>query len=422
MPDRVLTGTRARNRRLDLGLRQATVAKVVGISGSYLNLIEHNRRRIGGKLLTDLARVLEIDAALLSDDTTDAILLPIKEAAAAFPEAIVEDARAEELVSRFPGWAALVAAQRRRIAQLEERTEALSNRLAHDSQIANSLHEVISTATAIRSTASILAETPDLDREWQARFHTNIDTDSARLAQSSQALLGFLDMEMEAGDTETESAMEQVEAKMAESSFYFAGIDKGEEPDFGDVGDPAAQLILQDWASLARKDAERLPLDAFSQAAHATAHDPARLAARFDVPLDMVFRRLAHLPSDKDHPLMGLAVCDAAGVVTFQKPVLDFRLPRSGAACPLWPLYQALTQPGRAIRRVVRLPGAAHTPFECFAIATPVGDASFSSEPRVIATMLVRPARNEELPDVVGPGCRVCTVKECSSRRHPSLV
>ncbi|HCP80139.1 MAG TPA: XRE family transcriptional regulator [Octadecabacter sp.] len=422
MPNRVLTGTRARNRRLDLGLRQAHVAKVVGISGSYLNLIEHNRRRIAGKLLTDLAQVLQIDAALLSDNTTDAILLPIKEAAAAFPEATVEDARAEELVSRFPGWAALVAAQRRRIAQLEERTEALSNRLAHDSQIANSLHEVISTATAIRSTASILAETPDLDREWQARFHTNIDTDSARLAQSSQALLGFLDMEMEAGDTQTVSAMEQVEARLAESAFYFSGIDAGEEIRFDDVGDPVARVILQDWASLARKDAERLPLGAFSQAAHTLAHDPARLAARFGVPLDMIFRRLAHMPTDRDHPLMGLAVCDAAGVVTFQKPVLDFRLPRSGAACPLWPLFQALTQPGRAIRRVVRLPGAAHTPFECFAVATPVGGVSFSNEPRVTATMLVRPAKNEDVPDVVGPGCRVCTVKECASRRHPSLV
>ncbi|SMX38122.1 XRE family transcriptional regulator [Octadecabacter ascidiaceicola] len=422
MPDRVLTGTRARNRRLDLGLRQAHVARIVGISGSYLNLIEHNRRRIAGKLLTDLAEVLQIDAALLSDDTTDAILSPIKEAAAAFPEAIVEDARAEELVARFPGWAALVAAQRRRITQLEERTEALSNRLAHDSQIANSLHEVISTATAIRSTASILAETPDLDREWRARFHTNIDTDSARLAQSSQALLGFLDMEMEAGDTQTESAMEVAEAELAKSGFYFPDIDAGMELRFDDVEEPSAREILRNWAKVARNDAERLPLEEFSQAARATAYDPARLAAWFNVPLNVIFRRLAHLPTDREHPLMGLAVCDAAGVVTFQKPVLDFRLPRSGAACPLWPLYQALTQPGRAIRRVVRLPGGAHTPFECFAVATPVGDVSFVAEPRITATMLVRPAKNEDTPDVVGPGCRVCTVKDCTSRRHPSLV
>ena len=42
-------GSRIRERRLALGLRQADVALRAGISGSYLNLIEHNRRRIAAK-------------------------------------------------------------------------------------------------------------------------------------------------------------------------------------------------------------------------------------------------------------------------------------------------------------------------------------------------------------------------------------
>ncbi len=422
MSERALMGSRVRNRRVDLGLRQAEVAKAVGISGSYLNLIEHNRRKIGAKLLVDLAKALKIESSLLEDETAETIIGPLRVAAAAFPEAFVEDARAEELVARFPGWAALVAAQHRRISLLEERTEALSNRMAHDSQIANSLHEVISTATAIRSTASILAETPDLDRDWQVRFHTNIDTDSARLAESSQALLGLLDMEMEAGDAPLESAMEQAEAAMAQVGFYLERSESGEMSEFAGVKDTSTLAILTGWARGAAQDAARLPLEQFSQAARTSAYDPARLAARFGVPLEMVLRRLAHLPPDQDHPLMGLARCDASGVVTFQKPILDFRLPRSGAACPLWPLYQALTQPGRAIRRIVRLPGAAHTAFECFAIASHVGEVVFGAQPRIEATMLVRPARTNEAPDVVGPGCRVCVVEDCKSRRHPSLL
>ena len=418
----LLTGSRARNRRMDLGLRQINVANEIGISGSYLNLIEHNRRKIGGKLLSELARVLDIDVALLGDGVSDAVLVPLKEAAAAFPYESVEDLRSDELVARFPGWAALIAAQRRRITQLEDRTEALSNRLAHDSQIANSLHDVISSATAIRSTASILVETPNLDPDWQLRFHTNIDMDSARLAESSQALLGFLDMEMEAGGAHVESAMEQAEATLAQADYYVLGIDAGEEMQFEDVQNATTRTILQDWAKGAARDALSLPLEAFTQVARAVAYDPARLSSQFGVKLDVVLRRLAHLPPDSDHPLMGLAVCDGAGVVTFQKPMLDFRLPRSGAACPLWPLYQALTQPGRAIRRIVRLPGAARTPFECFAIAGPVGDVAFDAEPRINATMLVRPAHADDIADVVGPGCRVCDVHNCASRRHPSLL
>ena len=422
MAERVLTGTRVRNRRLDLGVRQADLARTIGVSASYLNLIEHNRRRIGGRLLLDIAQALRVDPAVLEDAVSEATLSPLKEAAAAFPEAGVEDQSAEDLIARFPGWAALIAAQHARIAQLEGRTQALSDRLAHDTQIAHSLHEVISTATAIRSTASILAETPDLDRDWQARFHGNIDADSARLADSSQALLGFLDMEMEASVDQVATPMEAAEAAMAERGHYLPEVETGQRPTFDALGDGPAQMILSGWVDTLAADARAMPLAAFEQAARAVAYDPARLAGRLGLPLAQVLRRLAHLPPAGDHPLMGLAVCDAAGVVTFQKPILDFRLPRAGAACPLWPLYQALTQPGRAVRRVVRLPGAARTPFECFAVAGPVGEVSFGEEPRIAATMLVRPDRSQEVPQTVGPGCRVCTVTPCASRRHPGLI
>lgn len=53
-----LTGTRIRERRAMGGLKQSDLARQIGISASYLNLIEHNRRRIGGKLLLDIAAAL----------------------------------------------------------------------------------------------------------------------------------------------------------------------------------------------------------------------------------------------------------------------------------------------------------------------------------------------------------------------------
>ena len=56
-----LTGSRIRERRGIAGLKQAELANMVGISASYLNLIEHNRRRIGGKLLLNIAATLGVD-------------------------------------------------------------------------------------------------------------------------------------------------------------------------------------------------------------------------------------------------------------------------------------------------------------------------------------------------------------------------
>lgn len=422
MGDSYLTGTRLRNRRIDRGLKQADLARTIGISASYLNLIEHNRRRIGGRLLNDLARALDIDADLLVEGTGGAVLAPLREAAAGFPETEVEAGRAEDLIARYPGWAALITAQRARIALLEARIEGLTNRLVHDTQIATSLHEVISTATSIRSTASILVETPDLDRDWQSRFHRNMDGDSQRLAESSQVLLGLLDMEAEVAG-QAVSPVEQAERVFAQAGYHLADIEAGNSPaTYKNVSDPVAQDILAGWTARYAQDVAALPYDVFVQAARQDAHDPARLAARFAVPMDRVLRRLAHLPEGQGHPPMGLAVCDAAGVVTFQKPVLEFRLPRSGAACPLWPLFQALSQPGRALHRVVRLPGPARTAFECFAFAGPVGQVRFGQEPCINATMLVRPAPQGVTPDRVGPGCRLCPINDCESRRHPTML
>ena len=64
---RTSAGVRIRQRRHSVGLRQAELASRVGISASYLNLIEHDRRRIGGKLLTKIANVLGVQATFLSE-------------------------------------------------------------------------------------------------------------------------------------------------------------------------------------------------------------------------------------------------------------------------------------------------------------------------------------------------------------------
>ena len=78
----VLAGARVRERRLALGLRQADVARSVGISGSYLNLIEHDRRRVGGDVLHRLAAVLEVAPAALTGTGEAALVEELRAAAA----------------------------------------------------------------------------------------------------------------------------------------------------------------------------------------------------------------------------------------------------------------------------------------------------------------------------------------------------
>ncbi len=82
MPRGALTGTRLRERRALAGLRQAEVARAAGISAAYLNLIEHNRRRVGAALLARLAEALGVDAEILAEGAESALVETLREAAA----------------------------------------------------------------------------------------------------------------------------------------------------------------------------------------------------------------------------------------------------------------------------------------------------------------------------------------------------
>ncbi len=425
MPHRRLTGSRIREKRLDQGLRQSAVAEAVGISPSYLNLIEHNRRRIAGKLLHDLARVLGADPSHLTEGVDSELLDQMRAAAAAFGET-AEVARAEEVAARFPGWAGLIAAQARRLSVLEERVQTLVDRMAYDPQLASSLHEVISAVTAIRSSASILVGQEELDADWQRRFHENIHTDSRRLADSSEALIAYLEAPQAESATAT-SPMEDVEAYFEARDVHIPALEVAEADldavvaEAGLVG-PAAKL-LRITATTYHQDAMALPRQAFENASVALGYDPVALAAKFSVGFDVVLRRLATLSRGDGHPPMGLAVCDASGTLTFLKHVPGFTLSRFAGVCPLWPIFRAMGQPMRPVRADVVLPGAVPTQLRCFAVAQPVGQVQFDVPPAMQSTMLVLP----DPPDVVrdplpvGVSCRICPRSGCSSRREPSI-
>ena len=141
MPQGQLTGTRIRERRGRQGLRQTDLAAQVGISASYLNLIEHNKRRIGGKLLVAIAGALGVEPAQLTEGAEAALIATLREARAAHSGAGAEAEQAEELAGRFPGWAEVLARSHRRAASLERTVETLTDRLTHDPHLAAALHE-----------------------------------------------------------------------------------------------------------------------------------------------------------------------------------------------------------------------------------------------------------------------------------------
>ncbi|WP_420860001.1 helix-turn-helix domain-containing protein [Marivivens marinus] len=426
MAERQLTGTRIRERRIDVGLRQSALAEAVGISGSYLNLIEHNRRRIGGRLLNDIARALDVDPAQLTSGAESAVLDQLRVAASADPGAGAELARIEEFAGRFPGWAKMVTGQARKLAALEARVSALTDRLAHDPQLASSLHDVLSAATAIRSTSSILVSGEAVDQDWQDRFHRNIHDDSRRLAEASRALVTYLDAP-EPDATPVLSPSEEAEAWLLRNPEALARIEEGERPD--DVMDRAAPFHGAAGLHLRRElqrratDARSLPLDVLGQVAREQGHDPALIAARLGLPFGLVLRRLAALRPEDGHPAAGLVIADATGAILMQQPVGGLTLPRGGAACPLWPMFRALAAPGQPLRDSLILPGDPAPRFLAYAVAEPAGAPGFDLPARFETVMLVFPGQAGTTPPIpAGVACRICPRTDCAARRDASVL
>jgi predicted transcriptional regulator len=182
--------------------------------------------------------------------------------------------------------------------------------------------------------------------------------------------------------------------------------------------------LLADYDARYHADAVALPLATFLPAAKAANYDPLRVSAQMGRPLAQVMRRLAALPAQDDAPPLGLLICDAAGVVRLLKSVPGAGLSRAGL-CPLWPIFTALGQPGRAVAAQAVLPGTPDVRLTCHAIADVIPHPDGPHMPPLIeATMLLRPddgpAAAAAVP--VGAGCRLCPRTKCPARREPASV
>jgi XRE family transcriptional regulator, fatty acid utilization regulator len=423
-----LIGNRIRARRETLNMKQAHLARDVGISASYLNLIEHNRRGIAGKILLDIASRLDVGIASLQQGAQTSLVQAMQKAAAN-TDSKVEVNRIEEMVGRFPGWSNLVAELQAKAARLERNVEGLSDRLTYDPYLAESLHEMLSNVTAIRSTAAILHDMPDIEPAQQARFHTNMHNESRRLSDISQALVTYFD-QMAGGEIAPSTPLDEFETFLAEREYSLAELEPEvvSEAAITDIVNTAPALTSEAAKASAsvflqqlRQEAGLLPRKEFINAGRQLDFAPDMLASQFGTDMAIIFRRLAFLPRQEDVPQFGMVSCDISGAVTLRKPLPGFALPRYGAACPLWPLYQSIAQPGLALEFTLEMPDGGL--FKAYAYCQRLAVTGFNQPQILQANMLLRevePQDNSAIP--VGPSCRICPRQNCQARREPTIL
>ena len=185
-------GFRISNRRKSLKISQAALARLVGISPSYLNLIENNKRDIGGALLNRVATQLDIDIDELAGRAEQKLLQDLEEA---FADPMVEslpfrpDER-RELVAQYPASAAALARLHRAYSGAVANADAYADRLRSDPLLSQLLHQILSGITAVRSSAEILEDVGDLDEAERRQFLTAIGREARTLSDVARNLIG----------------------------------------------------------------------------------------------------------------------------------------------------------------------------------------------------------------------------------------
>lgn len=219
-------GFKIRQQRRRLGITQGALAKRVGISVSYMNLIENNKRNIGGHLLRRIADELELpierfDGASdrrLVHDLVDLSSEPMFEELALTPQA------AADLAGQHPRWARALVALNRSLHDRNQAITALSDRLNQDPFLGESIHGMLTNVSAIRSASEILEGFTELEATDRARFLAIINHESGRLSDVAQALAGFFDRER--ATTRSITPADEVDDFLQEHDNFFPELER----------------------------------------------------------------------------------------------------------------------------------------------------------------------------------------------------
>jgi predicted transcriptional regulator/transcriptional regulator with XRE-family HTH domain len=455
---RNILGPRIRERRRETGITQADLARQLEISASYLNLIEHNKRDIGGTLLRKLARALDLRLDQL-DGAADRRLLETLEEIAQTPEMAalgVEDKRIGELIGRFPGWARGILALSRSERQATNTAQVLSDRLNHDPFLGETVHKMLSRITSLHSASAIVEQHPDIDAARRERFYTIIHEEGQQLSVLGDALASYFDNAAWARRTLT--PLDEVDALFDNRRNHFVEIEARVEQLHAQLPDGSAASRLQAAQQLVEKRLEKVlrkivanepqletdiarrrtydilvryaagavmvPLEGLRRRAQDFNFDIEMLGNDFGVDFQLICERLSALPEDDGQPRCGYYQANASGNITLARNLPGLVVPRYGSACPLWILYRAQQAPYLVQRQHVQLPSGEG--FVFVARAASRADTGFGQARHYLTDMCVisdkDAAATVYAPDrttafePVGLSCRTCPRRSCKHR------
>jgi len=193
MAARALLGSKLRRLRREHRIAQSSLARQLGISPSYLNLIEHNQRPITVPLQLKLAEVFRLDPQSFARDDEARLLGDLSELISnpAFPDHGLDADGLRDLIGSVPEAGRALASLFRAYLSARQEVESLTETLSEDTSFTTSTHELRNLLASVRSFAEILHDNADLPKAEQRRFQGIVVEQSERLTETVNQMLAF---------------------------------------------------------------------------------------------------------------------------------------------------------------------------------------------------------------------------------------
>ncbi|MFT0879608.1 DUF2083 domain-containing protein [Rhodopseudomonas palustris] len=450
---KLFVGPRFRRIRQQLGLSQTQIAEGLGISPSYVNLIERNQRPVTAQILLRLAETYDLDLRdlatadedrffaelneIFSDPLFRQIDLPkqeLRDLAELCPgvthslqrlyAAYTEARRGETMVAaqmadreqiRYEANPIerirdLIEANRNYFPELEQAAEAVRDELNIGSQemfgaLTDRLRERHSITTRIMPV--------DVMRETLRRFDRH-----RRQLLISELIDGpgrAFQVAFQTGLTEHGGIMDAIVHRA------------------GGLEDQARRLYRITLGNYFAA-AVMMPYAAFHAAAEQLSYDVNVLAQRFNAGFEQVCHRLTTLqrPNARGVPFFMLRV-DNAGNVSKRFSSGTFPFSKFGGTCPLWNVHSTFDTPDRLLKQVIELPDGSRYFSIAQMVRRPIAPHP-QPQPRFAiglgceirhASKLIYAAgmdleKAEGTP--IGVNCRLCEREHCSQRAEPPIT
>jgi len=455
---KIFVGTRLRQLRRIQNQSQAQMAKAVGVSTAYINLLENNQRSLSVKVLMSIADAYGVDWRDLIQDGSDRLLADLR---AAIQDPLFDTAQPDiqELrlaVDHVPtlveNFLHLYRSHSNVIERVMQTGDQLSEgsllnspeAIVHDYFRSHSNYFDVLEKYAETVRAKDPCETDDIYYQLKTRLRERhgIGVSTAPIEEMSGSLRIYdkadgkiklseaLDFPNRAfqlahmlGLIECNNQIEALTARITSD-------DTAALADARHTGKVRCRVELANYFAAAFL----MPYSQFKNAAESVSYDINRLCKTFGVSFEQVCHRLTTLQrkGEQGIPFFFIRV-DRAGNVTKRFNASLITIAEYGGACPVWDLHATFSNPDTILPQFVELPDGKRF----FTISRTADRPSYSrdSQARRQALSLgcelshvdnIGYARafnqaDEQLYGKIGINCRICPRQSCAQRAHNPL-